>query len=517
MNKTKTSYSPIGTVRLDLKRLEWFCKADIADFILLDGFVQYDTAIGTYFFKDVGAHVLAVAHLDTVQSIKNFELSRGMPEKESFSYTSFYKDNVWDKKKQKYVPVKKKKAKKKAKKVDKNAPLIVKSSRLDNRLGAYIVCDLLPQLGIYTDVLLTEGEESCSSTAQMFDGNEAKRQYNWMFSFDREGRDVVMYQYENKESEEQLEKHALDLGIGSYSDICELDWLECVGFNFGAGNYRSHQASAFAVVKQCYKQVRKFRSFYSEFRDTFMEYDVEDTVKFRDTLYRGGWSYLLDDWTSKVQKGVSTTALVGQEDRAVYGQGWALEKRETRIFDEWEEQLSSNVRCPWCGGFDVRTTLFDNVYKCAWCDCDIDLRDNEVEATLKYARLDRCNFCFATTTAGELCTVTDSDGYVKYVCRACRDAFYVKCDRCQSYVHHKMIAFVIDGDDTSEVCDACYDINILNNMNDVEHDSHITQEVEQCHYCGLSFYKEDKRLLKFGDSWLCGDCFDDMNLNSSIT
>ena len=39
---------------------------------------------------------------------------------------------------------------------------------LDNRIGVYIALAELPAMGIVTDVLLTQGEESCMSTAQHF-------------------------------------------------------------------------------------------------------------------------------------------------------------------------------------------------------------------------------------------------------------------------------------------------------------------------------------------------------------
>ena len=45
---------------------------------------------------------------------------------------------------------------------------MVHSGALDDRLGAYIILDLLPKLGINVDVLLTVGEEQGRSTANFF-------------------------------------------------------------------------------------------------------------------------------------------------------------------------------------------------------------------------------------------------------------------------------------------------------------------------------------------------------------
>ena len=511
MNKTKTHYAPVGTVRLNMERLEWFIKADIADFILLDGFVQYETNLGRYFFRDANSNLLATAHLDTVQGIKNFELSHGIPENK---YTSWV-TRVWDKELHKYVP-KVEETKSKVKKVvDKYAPLVVKSSRLDNRLGAYIVCDLLPQLGIYTDVLLTEGEESCCSTAQMFE-NERQVQYNWMFSFDREGQDVVMYQYENYDSKDMLEKHDLELDMGSYSDISELDFLGCVGFNVGAGNYRSHMHDAFFVVKHCLKQVRKFRSFYSEFRDTFMEYDTGDKVKF-PYGFRGGWSsFSYHDWTPLPRRESDDTKLLGDGGRGMTaGQGWAQEDGYTRIFDHDYDGLPANGQlvCPWCGGYDVRLTLVDDLYRCTWCDCVMNADGTSQDATLRYTKLGRCDFCHTTKGEEHLTYVIDSRPDIQFVCTCCLQAFYRKCDTCLALVHNRLTTFIINGDGTSQVCDACYDLHVIDNMSETKHRD---MEVENCEYCGASYYKADKELERFGEAWLCTDCFEDMNTNLSL-
>ena len=109
-----------------------------------------------YHFKDNGSDILAVAHLDTVAGRKA----------------------------------------RTARIVDTEAGPVIHSRALDDRLGAYVILDMLPKLGLTFDWLLTTGEESGMSTAAFFD---APKKYRWIIEFDRGGTDVVMYHYEDPE------------------------------------------------------------------------------------------------------------------------------------------------------------------------------------------------------------------------------------------------------------------------------------------------------------------------------
>jgi hypothetical protein len=137
-----------------------------------------------YFFKDNGADVLAVAHLDTVQPHHN----------------------------------------RPAQIIDTADGMVVYSGALDDRLGAYVILELLPALGIEYDWLLTTGEEMGMSTASYFNP-PAGKDYNWMIEFDRGGTDVVMYQYEDKESLKLIRRSGAQIGDGIFSDICYLEHL----------------------------------------------------------------------------------------------------------------------------------------------------------------------------------------------------------------------------------------------------------------------------------------------------
>src|SRR5688500_911556 len=131
-------------MKIDYNRLKNTCLSPIESFMGLGEVV--DTRDGIYIYKDKGCKVLGVAHLDTVLNMNHFH------------------------------------------KIDVNGDPIVINAQLDDRLGAYALIHLLPSLGIQFDLLLTEGEESGRSTAAHF---KASHEYNWMFSFDRHGDDVV--------------------------------------------------------------------------------------------------------------------------------------------------------------------------------------------------------------------------------------------------------------------------------------------------------------------------------------
>lgn len=175
-----------------------------------------------YFFKDNGADILAVAHLDTVQS----------------GYWYYVKNNVL------YSPV------------------------TDDRMGVYTLLHLLPSLGINFDVLLTIDEEHLNSSAQFF---HTEKQYNWMFAFDRRGDDAVLYSYHNDKLENELRQNGFHIGFGSYSDIVELDDLDCCGINFGTAYFNYHFINGYVDLRMLMKQALKFRNFYNANHNTYFK------------------------------------------------------------------------------------------------------------------------------------------------------------------------------------------------------------------------------------------------------
>lgn len=171
-----------------------------------------------YYYKDNGSDILAVAHLDSVQADGSCQI------------------------------------------IDTAAGLLAVSGTLDDRLGAYVILELLPRLGVECDILLTTDEEICQSTAEDF---WPDKKYHWMFSFDRGGTDVVMYEYETPDLCDLVEEAGARVGQGSFSDICQLEHLDCAGFNWGVGYQDYHSTRAHAWLDDTFRMVARFVKFYN--------------------------------------------------------------------------------------------------------------------------------------------------------------------------------------------------------------------------------------------------------------
>ena len=216
------------------------CRMPIKDFISFGG-VLNNNADGMYIYKDNDCEILAVAHLDTVQNSQHFKSLKVGDDRLFFN------------------------------------------SNFDDRLGAYIVLKLLPQLGIKTDILLTEGEETGKSTAKYF---KTTKKYKWIFSFDRMGTDVVMYGFDDEPTRKLLRKYYFRPEKGMFSDIALLTDLGCKGFNFGTGYYNNHAKTAFAIESHILHNVGLFYEFYAEQKDILLPH-----VNIKVKPWESDWNY----------------------------------------------------------------------------------------------------------------------------------------------------------------------------------------------------------------------------------
>lgn len=140
---------------------------------------------------------------------------------------------------------------------------LIKSPAVDNRLGAYIIMELLAEKGIRADILLTTDEEKGCSSARWFDtcGDKA---YNWIFSFDRKGEDAALYQYIGIDAwRDALAASGFEIAHGTSSDIAYLDHLGRAGVNVGIGYCDMfHSTDAYADIDVAVRQLNRFAEFW---------------------------------------------------------------------------------------------------------------------------------------------------------------------------------------------------------------------------------------------------------------
>lgn len=226
-----------GEIAFDLERLKKFCEMGVDDFGDIEGAAVVDCGKdGNYVFLDRGADILAVAHRDTVRPCGHF----GWLDFESGPEI--------------FTPV------------------------LDDRLGCFVIFDVLERLGYRCDVLFTEGEESGRSTAAYFKPPEG-RQYRFIIEFDRKEDDVVLYQYADKDWEAALRKAGFRIGHGTFSDIAVLGHLGACAVNIGCGYKEYHSDKAHASLTMLYEQITRFQTFMAQTAELAFPFDQREAKK----------------------------------------------------------------------------------------------------------------------------------------------------------------------------------------------------------------------------------------------
>lgn len=229
--------SPARRVRnaFDPAALSRICTMRERDFAATFGMQTVPVGGGSFYhFRDNGASVLAVAHLDTVAG----------PDQRAAHFTTS------------------------------EAGPVIFSRALDDRLGAYIILELLPALGITYDWLLTTDEETGQSTAEQF---TAPKDYDWIIEFDRGGTDVVMYQYDDEDTRLAVKAAGAHVGEGIFTDICYLDHLGVKGFNWGTGYRDYHSARSHAFLNDTFDMVGRYLRFHALHAGTAMPHSGWDS------------------------------------------------------------------------------------------------------------------------------------------------------------------------------------------------------------------------------------------------
>jgi hypothetical protein len=408
----------------------------------------YNTANGSIIYKDNGSKVLAVAHLDTVQnpSIKGImttTVNRVVTSKNirnDFLPVKPRDPNTIVKPKIKPKPHKtilqKLITRKKDQPEKTSSPLMsnkkslhcLHASGLDDRLGVFIILHLLPQIGANVDILFTTGEESGMSTAMHFadtvDG--VKDKYNWMVEFDRRSDDLVMYEYESNEYSKLAEDAGFIVGVGSYTDICDLYSLEVAGFNIGTGYYRAHSINSFAILEITARNVTKFKKLYDTNHDTKL---VSKVIKKRvrytksNNGHYGGYSWWGND-RYNTSSGYHS-----------YGTGGGNK-------NTYDGPYYGRFECA-CGASHKWMRVGDEIT----CKCKIEyMRGNKTGHIYKITERDETGkvtkFVFEKTITSENPSTQKHNGSSKS-----------KCVVCQAYKDFS----VLNSTDTGRVCGTCED------------------------------------------------------------
>lgn len=308
-----------------------------------------------YLYVDRGANILAVAHMDTVAD----------PNKYTKNKSNFRNDVSIEK-----VGF---------------DDYEITSIKLDDRLGVFMIMDVLPYLGLRYDILLTTDEEIGMSSAMYF---RTSKKYNWMFELDR--RDygtAVLYQYQEKEIVDALKVCSYKIETGSFSDIANLDFLGCSGVNFGVGYLYEHTEGCYTRTSWMNVVVNMFVDFYNFFKDTRFDYVYKPT-------YLKSWQkiggripyedyYYDDDWyDSKYDNAVYNAKTDKWEQKNVENDpNFDLENNPNWVYDEVENRYYF-LDDPTLTIEEIRRFIGNEKVKDNELD-DFDLLDNEKDLSPK--------------------------------------------------------------------------------------------------------------------------------------
>lgn len=294
----------------------------------------FDPQLG-YSFIDNGSNVLAIAHVDVVDDYGKKAVGKG--QKGPYEPRTYWEGRIKNQAQ----------ANKNYLVTDGIFPCTMATSiALDDRLGVYILMELLPKLGVQPDILLTTNEEIGRTTAASF---TTTKKYNWIFQFDRRGLGVVMYQYHDATTEALVRDFGYNVEIGSYSDISALEFLGVKGFNFGTGYDYEHTQYCNCSLETAGRLAKKFATFYHANKDIHMphtprEYGYWDEA---DLIYR--W-----DKTLKIY------VVVDDNDDAY----WTIDPKTGKEVWSLEE-----AECEMCGIVVDANDLTNGLcYDCLWTE-----------------------------------------------------------------------------------------------------------------------------------------------------
>lgn len=164
--------------------------------------------------------------------------------------------------------------------IDRIKDNVLYGAGFDDRVGCWTAYML--SLELNCDLLITDLEEACKSTAKFHDC----KNYNWIVEFDRMSDDVVTYDLDNDDFLKDLEEF-WDVGFGSYSDISSLKTESCC-FNLGIGYENAHSKNSSIDLTILSKQIELFKEFYKLHAGT--KFIIDRTYRSEDG-YDLRWDY----------------------------------------------------------------------------------------------------------------------------------------------------------------------------------------------------------------------------------
>lgn len=241
-----------------------------------------------------------------------------------------------------------------------------KGSGFDDRLGVFAGHELTKAHPDVFDLLLTDYEETCETTATYF---EPEHDYNLVVELDREGENFVTYGLADETLIAALKKHGFTKAYGSFSDIVSLNSVDCGKINVGLGTFNSHGQNSGFSIAVFKRQVNRLLSFCDEYKtvpwpsyfdewQSFRTYTVKDSSKEYTTTF-GDWGRcsICGDWSDNCVR---------------------LDSDRNAVACEFCAPCCHNdgryVECGLCGKqIHVTESYYDNIHDCDLCVKCFDL------------------------------------------------------------------------------------------------------------------------------------------------
>lgn len=261
-------------------------------------------------------------------------------------------------------------------------PLSITATGTDDRLGAWVINEVLPDLGINVDILMTNYEETGKSTAALF---EMKDKYNWVVEFDRKGEDVVTYGIDSPIFLEAIKAEGFTVGHGSFSDICELDTKVCA-MNVGIGYENGHAADSTVSIPVLERQLIRFKAFYDAFRQKAFLYTEKPKTTFVSRRVASKWygKYEGVQEISKTSGFPTTDEMVADDNKTLNRKiiDFGLRNKDAQV-SHTAAVFQSMTKCTSCGG----PLITDREYDLGVCHTCL----STVGGSWEHSRL--CDYC----------------------------------------------------------------------------------------------------------------------------